>query len=345
MAVRTPSKAPAIAPPNRPPTAAPTPPPRPPAIRPTTPPITASEPAATRSGRYAASTPGATASPAIVQPRFVRSSPRRTPTAIPTTRPARNGLPTPQLFLVSRVMTPAATAMASISRRPRRMPQPIDPKSHSPRNSGVPKATSSPAKIPAAIATPTRIAARLIASVISANSAFASSTCDLTSCFAASRVALICSNSPGASGSGGGGIRPAPSPPGDARPLAVDPLAGSASGGGGRSESVRVGFPSGSRGIAAMIAPRSVAKPCRRRALTLRQRCASGAYRARNAQAAEPKARWPSRSAASKNPYARRNAGSTGSGRRPVAVRHSDRSSSSSRSDSSAGPRGTGMSA
>jgi len=224
------------------------------------------------------------------------------------------------------------------------MPQPIDPNSHSPRNSGVPTATSSAANRTAPIASPMRAAARLIASAISPNSAFASSMWASIRRLPASRVAPICSPRPGASGSGGG-TEPAASPAADAPVPGVDPVAGSASGGvDGLGFSSRVGSRFGrswDRGHdTAPTADEPLPRTLVDLAATLRPATRQGV-----GQAAEPNARRPSRSAASKNPYARRKTGSTRSGRWPDAVCQTDRSSSSRRPESSAGPRGAAMSA
>jgi hypothetical protein len=72
-------------------------------------------------------------------------------------------------------MSPAATAIVTRTSTPWSKPQPIEPKIHSPRNSGSPIASSSPAKIPAPTARPAKPATRLISLEISSSSALASS--------------------------------------------------------------------------------------------------------------------------------------------------------------------------
>jgi hypothetical protein len=116
-------------------------------------------------------------------------------------------------------MSPADTAIVTRIRTPCSSPQPIDPKIHSPRNSGRPIARSSPAKIAAPTASPPSAATRLISLPISSNSAFASSTWASTRRRPAAMVAAIWARSPG--GRGGGGVEPG-----------VRPLGGGGGGGG-----------------------------------------------------------------------------------------------------------------
>ena len=100
----------------------------------------------------------------------------------------------------------------------------MDPKIHSPRNSGNPTLSRRLAAMPAATAMPMRIAARLSSSAMSPISAFPSSTWAPISRLAEFRVAPICWRRPGASGGCGGCGAPragSAEPAGD--PAAADP--------------------------------------------------------------------------------------------------------------------------
>src|SRR3954470_24768756 len=91
----------------------------------------------------------------------------------------------------------ATRAIDANTRRPCTIPQPIDPNSHSPRNSVPPITSSTPARRTTTKAAVPRASARPISPAMSAISAFASSMWAWSRRTAASRVALICARSPG----------------------------------------------------------------------------------------------------------------------------------------------------
>ena len=130
-----------------------------------------------------------------------------TMTAMISARPIRTGL-TP------RARSTSATAAETKSRTPWRTPQPIEPSSHSPRNSDVPMIARNAAMMTRATAAATRPAKRPPSRPISLASSLARSTWAIASRMPAWIVARSCSRSPGRlrslrlrlSSRGGGGV-------------------------------------------------------------------------------------------------------------------------------------------
>ncbi len=142
----------------------------PPMITPTIAPTMAEIPAATARTRHASSRARLRASATAVHAWFVRLRANTTPRMSPMrtdTMPAT----TSDLDSLTRISQAHATMTAKAKATPCTTPQPIDPKIHSPRKSGVPIATTSAAKIPAAMAIPTWIATALTFSRIGPSSA------------------------------------------------------------------------------------------------------------------------------------------------------------------------------
>jgi len=117
--------------------------------------MTASETTATTSGRESAARLPAMLSARTDQARFVRFPPRTRPTTIAMKTPNANDRPTWASIAGSRASRMPDRAAAPRISRPRRIPQPIEPKIHSPRNSGSPTPSRRTAKIAVPTAIPT----------------------------------------------------------------------------------------------------------------------------------------------------------------------------------------------
>ena len=197
------------------------------------------------SGRTSASASGRSVSPARPQPRFVRFNPSRSADHDPGDDPGAKcasdcaSAPTPNAITI------AATPTASRSSRPWRIPHPIEPKINSPRNSGKPTASRSPAAIPAPIGDSGKDRDLLDLVEDSPISALPSSTWAPTSRCSEAFVAPICSRRLGGSSAGGRSAR------GSASGAAVF---GSGSGGGSVS-ALGAGGCSSSRGWAPVRRP------------------------------------------------------------------------------------------